>query len=175
MKYTESENWTDTHADNWRRLVTEPNRISSIVEIGNWEGRSTIWWADYCKNARIISIDPSINLEKRQALLSNVSQHPRANQIDLRFGPSERELNRIPNESADIIYVDGCHEAKNVLLDGLISYRLLKKGGLLIFDDYGLDEPLGYRTLKPSIGIDAFLSVVDCQVIHKDWQLAIRK
>jgi len=175
MKFTESQNWTDIHAENWREIVPNPENVSTFLEIGNWEGRSTIWWSDYCVNAKIISIDPSLNLDRRQTLLGNISKHPRANRIDLRFGMSERELNRIPTESVDVVYVDGCHEAKNVLLDGLMSYRTLKQGGVLIFDDYGLEEPLGYETLKPSIGIDAFLSVIQCDVIHKGWQLAIRK
>ena len=35
----------------------------------------------------------------------------------------------------DIIYIDGSHEARDVLEDAVLAYRLLKIGGLLIFDD----------------------------------------
>ena len=36
----------------------------------------------------------------------------------------------------DLIYVDGGHDGATALSDGLLSYRLLRPGGLLIFDDY---------------------------------------
>ena len=121
------------------------------------------------------SIDPSYNLKRWQTLLYNVSLHSRANDINLIRGLSEDELPRISKNSIDLIYIDGSHEADNVLLDGLLSYKLLKEGGIMIFDDYGLDEPLGYKDLKPSIGIDAFIEVTNAEVIFNGYQLAVRK
>lgn len=36
----------------------------------------------------------------------------------------------------DFIYVDGSHEAPDVLFDALLAHRLVKVGGVIAFDDY---------------------------------------
>ena len=36
----------------------------------------------------------------------------------------------------DLIYIDGAHDSQNVLFDAVISFKLVKKGGVIIFDDY---------------------------------------
>lgn len=171
----EGDDWVTMHQDLWTHTIRNPENINTVLEIGNWEGRSTRWWASYCPNARIISIDPSMNINNRKNLLHNISIHDRANFIDLHFDLSENVLPFIKKESIDLIYIDGSHEAKDVLLDGLLCWKALRVGGVIIFDDYGLDEPLGYKKDKPSIGMDAFLSVVDCKIINKEWQLVVQK
>ncbi|GAB1658086.1 hypothetical protein Mh1955_12220 [Mannheimia haemolytica] len=36
----------------------------------------------------------------------------------------------------DYIYIDGSHEAPDVLFDALLAHRLVRKGGVISFDDY---------------------------------------
>jgi predicted O-methyltransferase YrrM len=36
----------------------------------------------------------------------------------------------------DVIYVDGCHDFANVYVDTRLSSDLLKKDGIVMFDDY---------------------------------------
>lgn len=36
----------------------------------------------------------------------------------------------------DFVYVDGSHEAPDVLLDALLAHRLVRVGGVIAFDDY---------------------------------------
>lgn len=40
------------------------------------------------------------------------------------------------NERFDFIYVDGSHRSPDVIYDAILSFGLLKKGGIMIFDDY---------------------------------------
>jgi hypothetical protein len=51
----------------------------------------------------------------------------------------------------DFIYIDGDHSPAGVLTDAVMAWGLLRKGGVMLFDDYEYDrEPT-------KIGIDAFL------------------
>ena len=60
---------------------------------------------------------------------------------------------KLNDDFFDIIYIDGNHEPEYVLEDAVLSFRKLKKGGIMIFDDYGW----GGKDLTQR-GIDAFLS-----------------
>ena len=64
----------------------------------------------------------------------------------------------------DFVYVDGAHEAANVLSDLVLSFQLTRVGGLIACDDYlwhasqGIvigANPLHY----PKVAIDAFALV----------------
>lgn len=57
----------------------------------------------------------------------------------------------------DFIYIDGDHTAAGVYSDALLSWKILKSGGILAFDDYtwtgGNTDPEKY----PKTAIDKFL------------------
>ncbi len=62
----------------------------------------------------------------------------------------------------DFVYVDGSHQAPDVLCDAVLGFRLLKVGGCMAFDDYLWAEQLPYgrdplRCPKPAI--DAFVNL----------------
>lgn len=62
----------------------------------------------------------------------------------------------------DFIYIDGSHQAPDVLTDAVLSFRLLRKGGLIAFDDYLWSEnlPGGPDILRmPKSAIDAFVNL----------------
>jgi len=64
--------------------------------------------------------------------------------------------------SFDFIYVDGSHQAPDVLCDALLSFRLLRIGGVCCFDDYLWQELLPYGTDPircPKPAIDAFTNI----------------
>jgi len=52
-----------------------------------------------------------------------------------------------------MIYIDGNHEPEYVLEDAVLSFRKLKVGGIMIFDDYCWGGPDMTKR-----GIDGFLS-----------------
>ena len=58
----------------------------------------------------------------------------------------------------------------------MLSFRLLKPGGILIFDDY-LWRNYPQPQLNPALGIDSFLAgfAGRYQLLHKDYQVAIEK
>jgi hypothetical protein len=145
-------------------------------------------------------------------MLENVRTHPaaRATAIDLFDGPykgnydtniklsgsgdrvttikgySQAVLRGLPLEAFDIIYVDGSHAKADVLKAAVLSWRLLKPGGLLIFDDYHMARyAVDYSTGQerkdefwcPKMAIDPFVQCFQCycQVIHNSEQVILRK
>jgi predicted O-methyltransferase YrrM len=77
----------------------------------------------------------------------------------------------------DFIYVDADHTTVGVLLDGELSWPLLKSGGIMAFDDYTWGHDSGDPRLAPQVGIDLFLHrhELDVQVLTKNHQVWIRK
>jgi predicted O-methyltransferase YrrM len=69
-------------------------------------------------------------------------------------------------EPFDFIYIDGSHQAADVLLDACLAFKLLRKGGVLCFDDYTWKYPIehGGILMSPKMGIDSFLNVHHDQV-----------
>ena len=66
------------------------------------------------------------------------------------------------DEYFDFIYIDGSHQAPDVLFDALLGFELLRVGGIMVFDDYLWQEPLEGGTDPipcPKIFIDAFTNV----------------
>ena len=62
----------------------------------------------------------------------------------------------------DLIYIDGSHQAADVLCDAVLSFRLLRNGGIMIFDDYFWQENLreGIDLLRcPKPAIDSFTNL----------------
>jgi hypothetical protein len=87
-------------------------------------------------------------------------------------------------ESFDIIYINGSHRAADVLGDAVLSWELLKPGGIMIFDDYcldgsdlGPDEAALPLELVPKSAIDAFLLTYGSKldILHRYYQVAVQK
>ncbi len=107
-----------------------------------------------------------------------------ADKVTTLTGFSQVLLRGLPLESFDIIYVDGSHVKNDVLEDAVLSWRLLKNGGLMVFDDYrnlgvGLDYAGGHGpdVWSPKAAIDPFVQCFErqCEVLHNGRQLIIRK
>jgi predicted O-methyltransferase YrrM len=72
------------------------------------------------------------------------------------------------NESFDFIYIDGDHTAAAVLTDALLSWNLLKVGGIIAFDDYEWEDPKGL-IYAPKIAVNMF------DALYKDFTEVIGK
>jgi predicted O-methyltransferase YrrM len=56
----------------------------------------------------------------------------------------------------DFVYIDGSHQAPDVLCDAVLAFRLLKVGGYLVFDDYLWAAPNKDLVNSPKFAIDSF-------------------
>ena len=186
-KYKFTKNWFGAH-DLQRILPVNTKEEIHILEIGSFEGKSTVWFIDnILKNEKstITCIDPWMNYylstdsfnsydEKTKTksgidyikddikgnFLNNINQTGFSNKVNMIQGLSHLELPKLLNESKkyDYIYIDGNHTSPFVLTDAIMSWYLLKPDGLLIFDDYKWDNFGGPKTTSPKLAVDSFVS-----------------
>lgn len=75
----------------------------------------------------------------------------------------------------DFIYIDGGHEAVQVMNDGLNAAEYINPGGIIAFDDYtwGLHLP---KWQRPHDAINSFLTLFDgkYRLLEKDLQVWVR-
>jgi hypothetical protein len=152
----------------------------NYLEIGLFEGQSFLWMLENVltnPTARATGIDPfsdpSCAFKSRtykEIFYSNLTASGSENKTRIIEGYSQTELRKLPLESFDIIYIDGSHISADVLEDAILSWRLLKDGGVLIFDDYSLHTGMDRA-------IDTFYDFFSerFKPLHVDWQVLLRK
>ena len=159
-----------------------------FLEIGSFEGMSTIWMLENIlteESSQIFCIDAWAEWtgDAFVRFVSNINKTGFRNKVHIVKGDSSEELRVFPNHYFDFIYVDGNHDEKAVIKDALGSFRVLKRGGIIAFDDYllGVRYPNshGSKAMNGSAkkAIDYFIETFkdELDVIHNDYQLWIRK
>ena len=134
----------------------------NYLEIGVNQGRSAMWVLENIlthPSARLTGIDifPE-GTDFKERYLSNVQLSGFADKVKTIEGFSQIELRSLPLNSFDIIYIDGDHKADGVMADAVLSFGLLKDGGVLIFDDYLWFENQLPNELRPRIAVDSFIT-----------------
>ena len=200
--YVFTSGWFSVHCSDWENHLKELKGKPNIhaLEIGSWEGFSAIW---QLKN---ILTDPTstitcIDIFYDKVIEDRFDQNIKATGVTKKViklkGPSEKILRGLNLEQYDYIYIDGSHMPKWVLSDAVLSWDLLKKGGLMIFDDYHyiegkpeefrptkikvMDNYLwkrrGRNTHSPEPAIDAFLKIFGpyLEVVFKKFQVVAKK
>jgi predicted O-methyltransferase YrrM len=151
-----TENWFDGNIPSLQRWLGPFSGRPGLraLEIGSFEGRSTLW---LCENiltaddARIDCLDlfatDPVYGDYLSRFRHNTSEHTwKVHEV---HGPSFEGLRKVEGEY-DIVYIDGWHSAFGALADGVMSWPLLKIGGVMIFDDY-MWVPLKYgKPKKPN-------------------------
>jgi predicted O-methyltransferase YrrM len=177
--YDFTADWFVRNEGPWEKIVTQlkPQRI---IEIGSFEGRSACWLIDRCSREWPLEIhcidtwegstehgdyDMTViesRFDKNVGIALSRSKHPV--KLTKHKSTSTAALAQLMVSGApfvDLVYIDGDHVAAQVLEDAVMSYPLLRAGGLMIFDDYRWEEywlPPEQRMAQnaPKLGIDNF-------------------
>jgi len=180
--YDFTSDYVTSHQKEWLSVLSPfIGKPCRAVEVGSYEGRSALW---FLKNilthdhSRLICYDIwgwSVDLELR--FDRNIAASGFSPRVEKRKADSV-EMLRYLSGQIDFCYIDGCKDAHHFLSNAVLLWPRLKKGGVMIFDDYGwnFDEKDAHR-LPPKIGIDSFMSSFAGQyeVIHKGWQMILKK
>ena len=147
--------WFSTNENCWK-LIIDTLKPKKILEIGSYEGKSACYLIDTCSEYAPVDIfcvdtwqggdehQRLPELDKIEVTFQNNISHSMKNaknpvSFHKRKGESGVELSRLLAENEkgfDLIYIDASHMAADVILDACLSFRLLKTGGVMIFDDY---------------------------------------
>ena len=183
--------WTSWHFQNWFKLLRNyRGRRTQMLEIGSWEGRSAVFFLNYLPRARLVCID---SFEGGKEHRQSASAAKFLRQVERRFEANTKEFGRrvemmkarssdalitlgLEGRRFDIAYIDGSHMAVDVYSDAQLTWPLMARGGLMIFDDYLWKEMSGPLDV-PKPGIDAFLASIKGQyrTVLDDYQVAIVK
>ena len=182
MAYDFSEDWFSSHIPTWDQIIHQ-KRPRRIVEVGSYEGRSAsyiiercgakqpveLWcidtWQGSVENSpTVIMGDVERRFDRNIAEAKQVAAFPvTVNKVKSTSTIALAELLVADKQpSMDLIYVDGSHQAPDVLSDAVLGFALLKVGGVMIFDDYlwCMEEPLKKDPLNmPKSSIDAFINI----------------
>lgn len=183
--YHFTSDWTSRNYRVWDKAYQPFKAQPSIryLEIGTFEGRSLLWMFENIltdPTASATVIDPFLG-DYKNTYLGNLNKAGIDNRVTTIADFSQIALRKLPlDQQFDIIYIDGSHAKDDTLEDAVLSWRLLKEGGVMVFDDYQFIGAKFHNrppTDFPKAAIDPFVQCFEKQleVIHNSYQLIVRK
>ena len=179
--YSFTQDYVSDRTSVWNRSLAELKAKENIqmLEVGSFEGRSAIWFLSNVlthPSCTITCIDPFPHRIIEIRFDHNIKVSGFSGRVIKIKGRSQEILKLLKPVSYDIVYIDGSHRVEDVRADALLSWPLVKSGGIVIFDDYlwELERPSENR---PQIAIDQFLSEFgsELETLHKGFQVIVRK
>mgnify|MGYP001158147805 FL=1 len=169
---------------NWHSLVQknldpifDKFSIQKILEIGSFEGQSACYFSKKISKGQIHCVDTwkgdddlreknidfkiiEKNFDKNIKLAKEIK--PSVNFFKYK-NESYKQLSQFIAQGKenffDLIYIDGAHDSQNVLFDAVSSFKLVKEGGVIIFDDYLWESKDKNIINSPKFAIDSFVNI----------------
>jgi SAM-dependent methyltransferase len=176
------DDWFTGHIPIWKNYLPR-DLDTKYLEIGSFEGRSSVFVGKYFKN--LISIDavdtffgsdehPSmkINFEK---VFSNFKNNTAfLNKKIFIHKMKSEDFFKNNKKKFNIIYIDGSHHYNDVLKDLESSYKILDPDGIILCDDFLWNWYKDFK-LNPGNAIIDFLKKYKMQIIHIGNQVILKK
>ena len=131
------------HLISWRQELERPIRI---LEVGCYEGMSTVWFLEnLCTNEKdvIVSIDwyDGLNgsswIDIKNRAVANIKKTGKNLQCRLLLAKSEEALISVARNRFDVVYIDGDHRENAVYNDSIFVWQnLVSSGSIVLWDDY---------------------------------------
>lgn len=195
--YDFTQDWFEWAVPVWTKLFTNlpKDRKRDMLEIGSYEGRSAVWLIEnaLADNGLLHCIDTweggeehkaqGIDMGEVEAKFDfNIESAKAVNptvQVFKYKDFSYRALGALAskyNNSFDFIYIDGSHQAADVLSDACMAFNLLRVGAYMCFDDYLWDTRIP-QLQRPKMAIDAFVTIFEprIRIAHIGYQYIIQR
>jgi predicted O-methyltransferase YrrM len=185
-KFTNS--WFESTAkNNWDQLIPSYIQPKKILEIGSYEGASACYLIERLAIHNPIEIHCVDTWEGGVEHKAGGMAQTNMQSVESRFlHNTQTAINKVENRANlyihkgysdiclanilsggkqgyfDLVYIDGSHQAHDVICDAILGFKLLANGGVMIFDDYLWYEELdsGRDILRcPKPAIDAFINI----------------
>ena len=202
-EYKYTKDWFHWAPDVWLQLVPMMPGRKRFLELGSFEGRSTVWTIENMMEdgGEIVCIDTweggeehilaqnaNDTVERFDTAEKNFDDNievikkkfPLRN-VRKRKGETYGQLGLMVEEERlmypfDFIYIDASHIAKDVMTDACLAWPMLKPGGIMVFDDYMWGDP---RDLlhRPKMAVDCFVDMFaeELDVRHMAYQFIVQK
>ncbi len=161
------------------------NESMNTLEVGSYEGRSSVFLLKTLNNINLTCVDtfePFHELQEKnnekltkiyENFLKNISDYSERVNVekkksDIFFSNNTKKFK--------LIFIDGSHEFNDVKNDASEAFKILEKGGIIIFDDF-----LWHHKQSPKLSITyAILKFLDenkskLKIIYVNYQLMIQK
>lgn len=192
--YQFTQDWFSRNIVVWEQYLLKFANVPELnmLEIGSWEGRSTCWLLEKVLTHETASItcidtfegsvehklwfDDSYLTSIEDRFDFNVAKTGTPEKVTKIVGNSKDALKALPLDCYDLLYIDGSHLACDVIEDAVMSWRLVKVGGTIVFDDYDFIFP-DNPNQNTKVAIDAFLTIFGhkLKIIHQGYQVIIEK
>lgn len=169
--------------DSWKRELHSFKNLPhcSYLEVGVFEGRSLLWFLENIlthEKARAIAIDPFFWGKQLDRFKLNLRLGGFEEKVSLIRDISQRALKTLPNDTFNLIYIDGDHRADSTIADCVLAWPLLKCDGIMIIDNYDWHQSDWSIDVRPQLAIDAFMTFYSDQfTVHfrSERQVMLRK
>lgn len=178
------------HGANWLQWLGHiKDKPAYGLELGTWLGESAEWMLDniftnplseyHCVDTfegseehRLAGIDCSVCEAETRKRLERFG----GREIILKMRTETALRQFLKDYQFDFIYVDAAHDALNVLSDSVLSWGLLKAGGVMVWDDYAWTV-MADELDRPKMAVDSFIAIYGRQIeiLGMGWQVAVRK
>ena len=155
--------WTSPNFQKLCRILElRRDRIKRLLEIGQWEGRSAVFFLEFCAQAVITCVD---------TLRGGIENHADPNlpligkRFDQNVGAYGARVSKMKSDSIvalhmqtagqsfDLAYMERSHQRDDIIIDSLLT----RIGTIIIWDDYGGQRDPNNVCVKPAV--DLFLSL----------------
>ena len=157
-----SNDWFTNNIPYWNEVFEKydlKNKPIKALEVGSWEGMSSLFILATLPKATLISVDTWQGADEHQgsSTLQTIERNFDKNIEAYRDRSTKFKgtsfnffIDYVVINSFDLIYIDGSHHTDDVIVDAIKGFELLKVGGVMIFDDYfwgyynkPIDNPAG--------------------------------
>jgi predicted O-methyltransferase YrrM len=157
-------NWFDAYAKpNFEKFLSSLSGKDDLtfLQLGAYTGDASLWLLDNIKSLVLVDVDTWEGSDEEVHHKLNFSEVERAYDKKVGGRTVKQKMTTLQyllkdGFFFDFVYVDADHTAASAFLDGELSWRLLKSGGIMAFDDYQWGSHL-HAFKSPKLGIDLFL------------------